>query len=235
MSHLSSKTPHAVLGIPESASLPEAERAWKQLVRALHPDRHDPERRALLSEQLAAINAAWSALRTPPQPPKHAPKPGTQHAVFYTARDPLVATALDNLLASDRKTVQKRWFSRLFRGKAPRRERPLAVVLCSAVVAEGKHITLLFEAPLPKGRCAILVPTVRWGHGGVKVQAERPQAYDLNTPDHMTGQFSPFSPAEVHALGLDSLSVMFPSRPLDITKTVRLTPPSGLSRLFYRI
>lgn len=227
-------SPHAVLGIPESASLTEAEQAWKKLARALHPDRHAPEERESLGAQLAAVNAAWSALRTNTLPTPHK-RAGVQHAVFYTARDPLVVSALSDLLSSDSKTVQKHWFSNLMRGKRPRRARPLAVVLCSAVVAEGKHITLLFEAPLPKGRCAILVPTLRWAGGRVNVQAERPLAYDMHTPTAMTGQFSPFSPTEVQEMGFESLSVMFPSRPLDITKTVRLTPPSGLSRLFYRI
>lgn len=227
----STLTPHAILGIPETATIAEAERAWKRLVRALHPDSHPPEKRALLGERVAEINAAWTALRTPPARPT---PPSVQHAVYYTRSDPMVADALETLAQADQKSVQGAWIKSLLRGKMPQRSRPLAVVLCSAVVADGKHATLLFEAPLPKGRSAILIPTLHWLGGRLSVQTERPKSVHLHAPNGMVGQFAPFSPSEIRAAGLDSISVLFPSRPLDITKTVRLAPTTGLARLFYR-
>ena len=226
-------SPHAVLGIPETATLVEAERAWKKLARALHPDRHKPEEREELGQRLADINAAWSALRASPAPSPSAPVPN-QHAVFYTARDPQVAQILSALLALDTRTVRRAWLGALLRGRRPRRAAPLTVVLSSAVVCEGRSATILFEAPLPKGRAAIIVPTLRWSGGKLSVQPERPRAIDIDTPTGMIGQFSPFTPGEVRAAGLESLAVHFPSRPLDITKTVRLHPREGLVRLLYR-
>lgn len=227
------RAPHTILGIPSTASVQEAERAWKRLARSLHPDRHPPEEREALGIKMAEVNAAWSAFRAAPTKAA-GPKP-YQHAVYYTPRDPMIADALDALLHTDSRAVRGAWLKSLLRGRLPKRARPLSVVLCSAVVAEGRHVTLLFEAPLPKGRCAILIPTLRWTGGHLTVQPERPKSVDLHTPSGMVGQFSPFSREEVQAAGLESLAVMFPSRPLDITKTVRLSPPAGLSRLFYQV
>lgn len=59
--------PWEVLGLPETASLDEAKRAWRQLVRESHPDqmiaRGLPEEAVRIAERrLIAINRAWEEI-----------------------------------------------------------------------------------------------------------------------------------------------------------------------------
>jgi DnaJ like chaperone protein len=60
--------PYAVLGVDPGAALESVRDAWRAEVRAIHPDRMVargvPEEAAKLAEaRLAAINAAWDAIR----------------------------------------------------------------------------------------------------------------------------------------------------------------------------
>lgn len=64
------RDPYDVLGIPHDASLEEARRAWKALVRETHPDVMlargvPPEALPLAERRLIAINAAWAELSAP--------------------------------------------------------------------------------------------------------------------------------------------------------------------------
>lgn len=52
-----------ILGLPPDATLEEARRAYRDLVRRWHPDRLPPEMRAEGTARLAAANRAWEALR----------------------------------------------------------------------------------------------------------------------------------------------------------------------------
>jgi hypothetical protein len=54
----------AVLGVASDATPDEIRAAWRQLVRAWHPDRaQGPEAVAQATERVSAINAAWRVLR----------------------------------------------------------------------------------------------------------------------------------------------------------------------------
>ncbi len=54
----------ATLGLPPDATLDEARRAWRERVRAHHPDHaRTPEEASEATARTAALNAAWSVLR----------------------------------------------------------------------------------------------------------------------------------------------------------------------------
>jgi len=60
-----SPDPHRVLGVAVGASADEIERAWKQRLREVHPDRHpnaSPAERSQLDERTREVNAAHDAL-----------------------------------------------------------------------------------------------------------------------------------------------------------------------------
>jgi DnaJ-domain-containing protein 1 len=63
----SSVDPYEVLGVSPQASPPDIERAYKQLVARIHPDRfhNDPRGKAAAEKQLREVNAAISVLRDP--------------------------------------------------------------------------------------------------------------------------------------------------------------------------
>ncbi|MBI1173181.1 DnaJ domain-containing protein [bacterium] len=59
--------PYAVLGVPPHASLDEARRAWREAVKASHPDVMvargvPPEAIQLAEDRMRAINAAWEEI-----------------------------------------------------------------------------------------------------------------------------------------------------------------------------
>ncbi len=62
------RSPHEVLGIPEDASLQEARRAWRRMVRECHPDvlaaQGIPEEMVRMAEKrLIDANRAWEEIR----------------------------------------------------------------------------------------------------------------------------------------------------------------------------
>jgi hypothetical protein len=58
--------PYQVLGLPTDASGATIKRRWRELAREHHPDRaNDPAEAALLTRQMARINAAYDVLRDP--------------------------------------------------------------------------------------------------------------------------------------------------------------------------
>ncbi|MGC8633814.1 MAG: DnaJ domain-containing protein [Candidatus Limnocylindrales bacterium] len=58
--------PYQVLGLPGDASNATIKRRWRELAREHHPDRaNDPAEAALLTRQMARINAAYDLLRDP--------------------------------------------------------------------------------------------------------------------------------------------------------------------------
>jgi hypothetical protein len=54
--------PHAVLGVPPHADEEEVARAYRELAKRLHPDRH-PGDEAAASHRMAEVNAAYALLR----------------------------------------------------------------------------------------------------------------------------------------------------------------------------
>ncbi|MBM4358678.1 MAG: J domain-containing protein [Deltaproteobacteria bacterium] len=63
-----SEDPHDTLGVPRGASQAEIRDAYLERVREYHPDvlaRAAPELRRLAERRMAAINAAYEALRRP--------------------------------------------------------------------------------------------------------------------------------------------------------------------------
>jgi len=68
---------YALLGVPETASSEQIERAYRQYVVCIHPDTHftDPVRHAEAQEQLKAINAAMQVLRDPVERARYTSRP----------------------------------------------------------------------------------------------------------------------------------------------------------------
>ena len=69
--------PHAVLGVPASASFDEVKSAWHKLAKIYHPDRYSSaelpqEVRDYLSSMARRVNAAYAALEAPLQVVKRA-------------------------------------------------------------------------------------------------------------------------------------------------------------------
>jgi curved DNA-binding protein CbpA len=58
--------PYVVLGLPPGASPDEVTAAYRALAKSLHPDRAGNDRRA--TERMAAVNAAYDAVRETPRP-----------------------------------------------------------------------------------------------------------------------------------------------------------------------
>ena len=78
--------PHVVLGVPPHADEEEVARAYRELAKQLHPDRHPGD--AAASKRMADVNAAYALLRdshqdvlerqaTAPRPVKRRREPGS--------------------------------------------------------------------------------------------------------------------------------------------------------------
>ena len=93
-------THYDTLGVPRSASMEEIRRAYRQLARRLHPDRHlhsPPDEAARAERRMREVNAAWAvlsdgeakrrydqALRASTVPPR--PSPGAARAASAPPR-----------------------------------------------------------------------------------------------------------------------------------------------------
>jgi DnaJ domain len=225
-----------VLGVGPDATPEAIKRSWKIKAAELHPDRHTEGDKAAKTTELAEVNAAWAVLKAYKGPGQDKPT-AVELGVFYHARESFVASALASLARKDARRVKSQWWSDLlqglWRGRLPERPKPLVVVLCSAVVQDGKQLSILFEAPLPTGRAAVLIPTIKAGLTSVQVYPERPIVVEKR--HLMEAQTRLFTPQELQAMGVERVDVVFPSRTLDITKTVRLLPTQGIDRLYYRL
>ncbi|WP_323053847.1 J domain-containing protein [Thermomicrobium sp. 4228-Ro] len=57
---------YQILGVPVTATLEEIRRAYRQLMRATHPDRvRDPDKRRIAEERAKLLNAAYAVLSDP--------------------------------------------------------------------------------------------------------------------------------------------------------------------------
>lgn len=56
---------YQVLGVPYTATAAEITRAYREAMKRVHPDRHDPARRAAAEERAKAVNAAYNTLKSP--------------------------------------------------------------------------------------------------------------------------------------------------------------------------
>lgn len=226
-----------VLGLGVNATPDTIKSTWKRMAASLHPDRYSGEEQVTKSAQLSEVNAAWSVLKTLTTPLAQQTVKRLEFGVSYIARDPVVADAIHKLARQDARRVRRAWWgtfwSGVWRGRLPQRMSPLSVVLCSAVVQEGTHLSILFEAPLPKGRSAVLIPTIKPGSGDVRVYPDRPLV--VHSEHLLQSTRSLFEPQELTRMGVDRVDVVFPSRTLNITKTVRVLPSQGLDRLYYRL
>jgi hypothetical protein len=239
------KTPYEVLGLPETATKIEAERAWKKAVRTLHPDRHPADQREGLTQQLSLINQAWAQIErglTSQVQERQDDLQGRMRMsqeipLTYTARDPLIRSFLDSLRDQDLRETQtyfwKNLASSLLRFRLPTRA-PLHVSLCAGVEIQGRTLSYLFHAPLPAGRVAMIIPRLRANALGVNVMPNHPEALFLEPNRAMAGIFSPFDPSHAKNLGLENITVSLPGQVLDITKSFPLSPPEGFASIYYK-
>lgn len=230
----------ALLGLSGALDLATVRAAWRKKAAALHPDRFPPEQRAAKGDELAAVNAAWSLLQrlfqTAPDGAPDSQARGDlrrQVALLYRLREPFVARALAEAGQEDADALSSAFWKGLLRGKLPARPRPLTVVLCSAVDITPTAVSFLFESPLPEGRAAILVPTLRRGTSGVHVLPEQPHV--LPVARHGSSWVSPFDRDDALRLGVERIDAVFPSKTLDITKLVTAPVPTGWAKLLYRL
>jgi DnaJ-domain-containing protein 1 len=225
-----------VLGVTQDSTPEAIKQSWRRKAAELHPDRFAGAEQAEKTKELAEVNAAWSLLKGLTTPVRQMQSTAIEIGVFYHARESFVAEALERLARQDSRRVKALWWSAFlggfWRGRLPERPKPLTVVLCSAVVQDGSKLSILFEAPLPTSRAAVLIPTIKPGADTVQVYPDRPIVVEK---EHLLEtQKRLFSPVEMQAMGVERVDVVFPSRTLDITKTVRLVPAQGLDRLYYR-
>jgi hypothetical protein len=238
------KSPYDVLGLPETATKIEAERAWKKAVRRLHPDRHPEDQRDALTEELALINQAWAQIQrgsatqvTERQDDLQGRMRMSQEIpLTYSARDPLIRSFLDALREEDLKETQsyfwKNLLPSLLRFRLPKRP-ALHIALCAGVEIQGRTLSYLFHAPLPAGRVAMIIPRLRANSLGVNVMPNHPEALFLEPNRPMAGIFSPFDPDAAQKLGLDNITVSLPGQILDVTKSFPLSPPEGFASIYY--
>ena len=230
----------ALLGLSGTLDLATIRAAWRKKAASLHPDRFPPEARAAKGAELAAVNAAWSLLQRlfQVQPDGSADPQARgdlrrQVALLYRAREPFVARAIAEAGEDDAQALVSAFWKGLLRGRLPQRPRPLTIVLCSAVDISPSSVQLLFEAPLPEGRAAVLVPTLRRSSSGVHVLAEQPRM--LPVERRGASWTPPFDHDDAAALGVERIDAVFPSKVLDIAKQVTAPVPSGWARLLYTL
>lgn len=227
-------SPHLILGISPHATRKQAQEAWKKLVRDLHPDAHDASKREILTQKMAEVNAAWAAWRN--MSTVEAKKTSKDIAVQYSLRHPACADLIDDLLKEDIKRARghavKNFLSWLtFRPKG--RLQAITACFCSGVSVDDNRVQFIFSTPIPAGRVALILPSIKKSGNSVSVQESKPEALIMDNPSIQSGHFQPFSKSEIAKLGFGAIDIIAPSHILDTTKTTVLMPVKN-PHLLYR-
>lgn len=184
---------YAILGLSDTATLDEAKKAWRELVRKFHPDRAGNDSAA--SDRMAQINAAWDRIRA--GKPRRDDSAGTQSrsrsqsasSAFRSTQVGVWDTTESCMALMKQRAVQVLLNTALKTG-LPKPDRLIGVHFTTRFKVVGNEIHIFFETRAQTGKNLIVMPTISFRPGAPETARVKPAQILIKEVDLPAGSMT---------------------------------------------